>query len=268
MSELRTGGTAVYETLLSDTKDGVRVLTLNRPEVLNALNARAGDELLDALREAERAPEVRCLLLTGSGRAFCAGADLRDHTPGETSLGEILRTRYNRIIHHIRTMEKPVVAAVNGVAAGAGCNLALAADLRLASDRASFLQAFTRVGLIPDSGGTWLLPRLVGLGRALELMLLAEPIDAPTAERVGLVNRVVPHDDLMARAMEWAGRLANGPTRAYGLVKRGVEHNLTVGLRDALEYEALLQEVAGRTEDHREGVAAFLEKRPASYSGR
>ena len=258
----------MYETLLSDTQDGVRILTLNRPVVLNALNARACEELLDALREAERIQEVRCVLLTGSGRAFCAGADLRDHSPGESSLGEILRTRFNRIILQMRTVEKPVVAAINGVAAGAGCNLALAADLRLASDRASFLQAFTRVGLIPDSGGTWLLPRLVGLGRALELMLLAEPIDAATAERVGLVNRVVPHDDLMAHAMEVAGRLAKGPTRAYGLVKRGVEHNLTVNLREALEYEALLQEVAGRTEDHREGVAAFLEKRPASYSGR
>lgn len=259
---------AVHETLLVDTRDGVRVLTLNRPDVLNALDARAGEELLGALREAERSPEVRCLLLTGSGRAFCAGADLRDHAPGETSLGEILRTRYNRIILQMRTVEKPVIAAINGVAAGAGCNLALAADLRVASDRASFLQAFTRVGLIPDSGGTWLLPRLIGMGRALEMMLLAEPMDAATAERVGLVNKVVPHDDLMARAMEWADRLAKGPTRAYGLIKRGVDHNIAADLRDALEYEALLQEIAGRTEDHREGVAAFLAKRRASYAGR
>ncbi len=259
---------AVHETLLVDTRDGVRVLTLNRPDVLNALDARAGEELLGALREAERSPEVRCLLLTGSGRAFCAGADLRNHTPGETSLGEILRTRYNRIILQMRTVEKPVIAAINGVAAGAGCNLALAADLRVASDRASFLQAFTRVGLIPDSGGTWFLPRLVGMGRALEMMLLAEPIDAATAERVGLVNKVVPHDDLMARAMEWAERLAKGPTRAYGLIKRGVDRNIAADLREALEYEALLQEIAGRTEDHREGVAAFLAKRPASYGGR
>ncbi len=259
---------AVHETLLVDTRDGVRVLTLNRPDMLNALDARAGEELLGALREAERSPEVRCLLLTGSGRAFCAGADLRNHTPGETSLGEILRTRYNRIILQMRTVEKPVIAAINGVAAGAGCNLALAADLRVASDRASFLQAFTRVGLIPDSGGTWFLPRLVGMGRALEMMLLAEPIDAATAERVGLVNKVVPHDDLMARAMEWAERLAKGPTRAYGLIKRGVDRNIAADLREALEYEALLQEIAGRTEDHREGVAAFLAKRPASYGGR
>ncbi len=258
----------MYETLLTETRDGVGVITLNRPDVLNAINVRIAEELLDALRDAEQAADVRCLLLTGAGRGFCAGADLRDHTPGETSLGDLLRARYNRIILRLRTMEKPVIAAVNGVAAGAGCNLALAADLRIASERASFIEVFTRVGLIPDSGGTWLLPRLVGMGRALELMFFAEPVDATAAERLGLVNRIVPHDELMARAMEWALRLAQGPTRAYGLVKRGVEHNLAVDLRGALEYEAFLQEIAGRTEDHREGVAAFLAKRPPSYLGR
>ena len=259
---------AVYETLLTETRDGVRVITLNRPDVLNAINAQIGEDLLGALREAEQAADVRCLLLTGAGRAFCAGADLRDFTPGEASLGDLLRTRYNRIALRLRTMEKPVIAAVNGVAAGAGANLALAADLRIVSDHASFIEVFARVGLIPDSGGTWLLPRLVGVGRALELMFFAEPVDAAAAERLGIANRVVPHDDLMARAMEWAGRLAQGPTRAYGLIKRGVEHNLGVSFREGLEYEAFLQEIAGRTEDHREGVAAFLAKRPPTYSGR
>lgn len=258
----------MYETLLTETRDGVRVITLNRPDVLNAINAQIGEELLDVLRDAEQAGDVRCVLVTGAGRAFCAGADLRDFTPGETSLGELLRGRYNRIILRLRTMEKPVIAAVNGVAAGAGANLALAADLRIASDRASFIEVFTRVGLIPDSGGTWLLPRLVGVGRALELMFFAEPLDAAAAERLGIVNRVVPHDDLMARAMEWAVRLAQGPTRAYGLIKRGVDHNLAVDLRGGLEYEALLQEIAGQTQDHREGVAAFLAKRPPAYQGR
>src|SRR5579884_210946 len=258
----------MYETLLIETHDGVRIVTLNRPEVLNAIDARSGEELLDALRGAEQAADVRCLILTGAGRAFCAGADLKDHVPGGTSLGEVLRDRYNRIVLRLRSMEKPVIAALNGVAAGAGCNLALAADLRIASDRASFIEVFARVGLIPDSGGTWLLPRLVGVGRALEMMLLAEPVDAATAERIGLVNRVVPHDELRARAMEWAVRLAQGPTRAYGLTKRAVDHNLAVDLRATLEYEAFLQEIAGRTEDHREGVAAFLAKRPPSYLGR
>jgi 2-(1,2-epoxy-1,2-dihydrophenyl)acetyl-CoA isomerase len=258
----------VPDTLLIETIEAVRVVTLNRPDVLNAINTQIGEELLEALRDAEQAPDVRCVVMTGAGRAFCAGADLKDHAPGETSLGDVLRSRYNRIILRIRTMEKPVIAAVNGVAAGAGCNLALAADLRIASDRASFIEIFTRVGLIPDSGGTWLLPRLVGVGRAFEMMLFGDPVDAPAAERLGLVNRVVPHETLMARVMEWAVRLAHGPTLAYGLIKRGVDHNLAVDLRAGLEYEAWLQEIAGRTEDHREGVTAFLEKRPASYRGR
>jgi 2-(1,2-epoxy-1,2-dihydrophenyl)acetyl-CoA isomerase len=258
----------VYETLLAETQDGVRVLTLNRPDVLNAINAQMGADLLQALRDAERAAEVRCVVLAASGRGFCAGADLREQVPGQTSLGDLLRARYNGIVLRMRTMEKPVIAAINGVAAGAGCNLALAADLRIASDRANFIEAFSRVGLIPDSGGTWFLPRLVGMGRALEMMFFADPMDALTAERLGLVNRVVPHDDLMARAKEWAARLAAGPTRAYGLIKRGVNRALALDLQGALEYEAHLQEVAGRTQDHREGVAAFLAKRPAQYIGR
>lgn len=258
----------MYETVLTEDRGGVRVVTLNRPEVLNAFDAKLGEELLDALTKAEANAGVRCIVLTGAGRAFCSGADLRGHTPGETSLGAMLRSRYNRIILRLRTMEKPVIAAVNGVAAGAGCNLALAADLRVASDRASFIEVFTRVGLIPDSGGTWLLPRFVGVGRALEMMFFAEPIDAAAAERLGLVNRVVSQDDLIPRTLEWAARLAEGPTRAYGLIKRGVDRALALDLRAALEYEAHLQEIAGRSDDHREGVAAFLEKRPPSYAGR
>ncbi len=258
----------MYETVLIEDRGGVRVVTLNRPDVLNAFDATLGEELLDALTKAEGAVEVRCVVLTGAGRAFCSGADLRGHTPGETSLGALLRSRYNRIVLRLRTMEKPVIAAVNGVAAGAGCNLALAADLRVASDRASFIEVFTRVGLIPDSGGTWLLPRFVGVGRALEMMFFAEPVDAAAAERLGLVNRVVSQDDLMPRTLEWAARLAEGPTRAYGLIKRAVDRALALDLRGALDYEAHLQEIAGRSDDHREGVAAFLAKRPPSYAGR
>ena len=258
----------MYETVLTEDREGVRVITLNRPDVLNAFDAKLGEELLDALAKADGDAQVRCVVLTGAGRAFCSGADLRGHTPGETSLGALLRARYNRIILRLRTTEKPVVAAVNGVAAGAGCNLALAADLRVASDRASFIEVFTRVGLIPDSGGTWLLPRFVGVGRAFEMMFFAEPVDAAAAERLGLVNRVVPADDLMPRALEWAARLAQGPTRAYGLIKRGVDRALALDLRGALEYEAYLQEIAGRSEDHREGVAAFLAKRAPAYVGR
>jgi 2-(1,2-epoxy-1,2-dihydrophenyl)acetyl-CoA isomerase len=258
----------VYETVLTEDRDGVRTITLNRPDVLNAFDSRLAEELLDALTKAADAAEVRCVVLTGAGRAFCSGADLRGHKPGETPLGQLVRSRYNRIVLRLRTMEKPVIAAVNGVAAGAGCNLALAADLRLASDRAAFIEVFTRVGLVPDSGGMWLLPRFVGVGRALEMMFFADPIDAAGAERLGLVNRVVPHDELMPRTLEWAARLAQGPTRAYGLIKRGVDRALALDLRGGLDYEAFLQEIAGRSDDHREGVAAFLEKRPPSYVGR
>src|SRR5207245_10043070 len=224
----------MYETLLTETKDGVRVLTLNRPEVLNAVDAQMGQDLLHALREAEREAAVRCVLLAAAGRGFCAGADLREQAPGETSLGDLLRTRYSGIVQRLRTMEKPVVAAINGVAAGAGCNLALAADLRIASERAPFIDVVTRVELIPDSGGTWLLPRLVGLGRALELMFFADPVDAATAERGGLVNRVVPHDDLGPLALEWAVRLAAGPTRAHGVLTRGVNQALAARLGEEL----------------------------------
>ncbi len=256
------------EALRVEIQDGVQTITLDRPDALNAMTATMGKELDEALRDAERSDEVRCVVLTGAGRGFCSGQDLREIPEGGGTFRDLLRSRYNRIIHRMHAMEKPVVAAVNGVAAGAGCNLALAADLRVASDRATFIEVFARIGLIPDSGGTWFLPRLVGVGRALEMMMLADPVDAATAERIGLVNRVVPHGELMPRTMEWAVRLAQGPTRAYGLIKRGVTRNLSADLRGALEYEACLQEIAGRTDDHREGLAAFREKRSPAYRGR
>lgn len=256
------------DTLLVDQSEGVLTITLNRPDVLNAFNDRMLEELHEALRQAKRDLAVRCVVLTGAGRGFCSGQDLRDRA-GTTafSFGESLRDRYNPIITQMRTIEKPVIAAVNGVAAGAGCSLALAADMRFASDRASFIEVFARVGLVPDSGSTYFLPRLVGLGKALELAYTAEPVDAPEALRLGLVNRVVPHDDLMSQTRALASRLAAGPTRGYGLTKRAINHGLHAVLEQALAYEAHLQEVAGRTADHREGVAAFLEKRQASFKG-
>jgi 2-(1,2-epoxy-1,2-dihydrophenyl)acetyl-CoA isomerase len=259
----------VLETVLTTAEAGVFTITLNRPDVLNALNDQLTSDLAEALTFAERAPDVRCVVLTGAGRGFCSGQDLRDRSGvGEISYGDSIRVRYNPIILKIRTMEKPVIAALNGVAAGAGCNLALAADLRLASDRASFIEVFSRVGLIPDSGGTFLLPRLVGLGKAFELAYTAEAVDAAEALRLGLVNRVVPHDDLMPATMDLAKRLAEGPTRGFGLTKRGFNFALSASLQDALEYEAYLQEIAGRTADHREGLAAFMEKRRPRFEGR
>jgi len=256
-------------TVLTALEGGVLTLTLNRPEVLNALNEQLTADLHDGLRFAERTPEVRCVVLTGAGRGFCSGQDLRERTGGEAvSYGDSLRRRYSPVILRMRTMEKPVIAAVNGVAAGAGCNLALAADLRIASERASFIEVFSRVGLVPDSGGTFTLPRLVGLGKALELAFTADPVDAHEALRLGLVNRVVPHDELMAHTLALATRLAQGPTRAFGLTKRAFNYALTASLEATLEYEAHLQEIAGRTADHREGVAAFLEKRQPRFEGR
>lgn len=256
------------DTIALEQQDGVLTITLNRPEMLNAVNDQMLRELHDALRQAARDAAVRCVALTGAGRGFCSGQDLRDRAGATTfSFSESLRSRYNPVILQIRTMEKPVLAAVNGVAAGAGCSLALAADLRIASDRASFIEVFARVGLVPDSGSTYFLPRLVGLGKALELAYMAEPVDAQEALRLGLVNRVVPHDDLPAQTALLASRLASGPTRGYGLTKRAINHGLHASLEQALDYEAALQEIAGRTADHREGVAAFLEKRQPNFKG-
>jgi len=255
------------ETIQLDQRDGVLLVTLNRPDVLNAINDLMLRELSDALRQAARDAAVRCVVLTGSGRGFCSGQDLRDRAgPGTPSFRESLGNRYNPVILQMR-MEKPVLAAVNGVAAGAGCSLALAADLRIASDRASFIEVFARVGLVPDSGSTYFLPRLVGLGKALELAYTADAVDAAEALRIGLVNRVVPHDVLVPEVMTLAKRLATGPTRGYGLAKRAINYGLHATLEQALDYEAAVQEIAGRSADHREGVAAFLAKRPPSFTG-
>ena len=257
-----------YETLLYDVAEGVATLTLNRPDALNAVNDGLDRDLKDALKSAERDPEVRALVLTGAGRAFCSGQDLRDRAGLTTSLGESLRNRYNVLVGRMRGMEKPIVASVNGVAAGAGMGLALACDMVLASDRAQFIMAFTRIGLIPDSGSTYFLPRLVGYPKAFELMALAEPLGAQDAQALGIVNRVYAPEELEGATREIALRLARSPTRAIGLMKRALNRSLETGLGDALEYEAYMQELAGRTEDFKEGVAAFVEKRQAAFRGR
>src|SRR5262245_4510382 len=257
-----------YETILYEKQNGVAKITLNRPQALNAFTAQMNQELQEALREAEQDAAVRCLLLTGAGRAFSAGQDLKGRTPDQKgSLGESPRERYNPIILRLRRSEKIVIAAVNGVAAGAGCNLALACDLRIASEEARFIQAFVRVGLAPDSGGSFFVPRLVGLSKAFELLLLGEPVDAREAQRIGLVAKVVPAAEFPALMTEVAERIARGP-RSIGLIKRALNRSLLPELEAQLEYEAELQEIAGRSADYDEGVRAFLEKRSPVFSGK
>jgi 2-(1,2-epoxy-1,2-dihydrophenyl)acetyl-CoA isomerase len=256
------------ETLLRDTDDGILTLTLNRPDALNSFTVAMKEELLAALRAAARERSVRVVVLTGAGRAFSAGQDLKERqSPGVADLGTELRVRYNPIVLAMRRLEKPVIGAINGVAAGAGCSIALACDIRLASERASFIEVFGRVGLVPDTGSTWFLPRLVGPARAAEMIFTAEPVDAATAERIGLVNRVVPAEQLMDEARTLARKLAAAPPLALALAKRALNRALESGLEDALEYEAQLQSIAGRSRDHVEGVAAFVEKRAPRFTG-
>ncbi len=257
-----------YQTVLWAVDGGVATLTLNRPDVLNALNKQMTDEIQDALKQAERDKAIRCLVITGAGRAFSAGEDLRAHAGGvRASVADAVRTRYNPIVLKMRGLEKPIIAAINGVAAGAGMSLALAADLRIASDKAKLIMAFSRIGLVPDSGGSYFLPWLVGLGKAAELCMLAEDVLADEAWRIGLVNRVVPADQLVSATAEWANKLAQGPTVAYGLTKRALNRAMHAQLHEILEYEGHGQETASRTADAQEAIAAFVEKRTPHFKG-
>lgn len=257
-----------YETIIYEKENGVATITLNRPQALNAFIPQMNKEVMEALKDGERDGAVRCFMITGAGRAFCAGQDLKGRTPEQKgSLGESLREKYNPMIRQIRQMEKIVVAAVNGVAAGAGCNLALACDLRVASEDAKFIQSFVRVGLAPDSGGSFILARLVGLSKAMELLLLGDPVDAREAQRIGLVARVFSNADFAGSAREIAGKIAAAP-RGIGLIKRAVNHANLLNLESDLEYEAYLQEIAGRSADYDEGVRAFLEKRDPVFTGK
>jgi len=263
---------ATYQFLLTHQEDGVLTLTMNRPEVLNALNATMIDELGDEIERAAADASVRCIVLTGAGRAFGSGQDLNDFTtlyqsPGPIVVSEHL-AKYHRILLGIQQAPKPVIAAVHGVAAGASCNLALACDLRIAADNARFIEAFARIGLVPDAGGGYLLPRLVGLGKAMELAMLADEVRGPEAERLGLVNRCVPAAEFEATVRDLATRLANGPTIAYRLIKDQLYRSVDSDLATALRIEGELQDVAINTADHREAVTAFLEKRPPRYQGK
>jgi len=254
--------------ILVRVADGVATITLNRPAALNALTIPMKERLLAALEAAGRNPAVRAVVLTGAGRAFCAGQDLRERlAPDPPSFDEELRLRYNPIVRAIRDLPQPVVAAVNGVAAGAGASLAFACDLRIAAEGAKFVLAFGRIGLVPDTGATWTLPRLVGAARAAEIALLGDAVDAAAALRTGLVSRVVPADALAAEAAALAGRLAGMAPGATAATKRLLAGAFDRRLDEALEGEAAAQAAAGAHPDHAEGLAAFVEKRPPRFGG-
>jgi 2-(1,2-epoxy-1,2-dihydrophenyl)acetyl-CoA isomerase len=257
--------------LLIDDDRGVRTLTLNRPSAYNSLTIELKDELLAALRAATADDAVRAVVLTGAGRAFCAGQDLKEHVAllasGDPSPLRTVEDHYNPITLTIARMPKPVIAAVNGTAAGAGASFAYAADLRIAATSAKFLMAFANIGLTADSGGSWTLPRLIGYGRAMEIMLLGTSVDAPRALEIGMVNQVVPDDEVLSTAHELATRMAAGPTTAYATIKAALQSAAATDLPTALAEEARGQIAAGATADHREAVQAFVEKRPATFTG-
>lgn len=257
------------DTLHTKLVDGVMTLTLNRPDVFNSFNQEMGRAFQAALDDAASNPAVRCVVITGNGRAFCAGQDLKEVT-SESSPGfkVIVEETYNRSIRRICDMEKPVVAAVNGVAAGAGANVALACDFVVAKESVKFIQAFANIGLIPDSGGTYWLPRLVGMARAKALTMLGTPLPAVEAQAIGLIHQAVPEEAFEEAVSSVASQLANMPTRGLGLTKRALHAAMSHDLHRQLALELDLQFEAAETSDYAEGVQAFLEKRPAKFEGR
>jgi len=261
-----------YETVLYEQNGAILKITMNRPDKLNAMTDTLLHELGDAFQCAGDDPSVRVVVLTGAGRGFCAGADLagvvESGFEGDSyPYREHLINNYNPLILRMRNLPKPIIGAINGVAAGAGMSLALACDMRIAADNASFLQAFVKIGLVPDSGSTWMLPRLVGMARAVDLMLSGRKIGTQEALEIGLVNQVVPSDQLIETVGKMAAEFAAAPTKTVGYIKQAVEFALHSTLEQALFKEADLQEMAGKTSDHAEGVAAFLQKRPPQFKG-
>lgn len=261
---------AEYETILVEQEEGVATITLNRPDKYNALNRLVAKELISVFKEAQRSEAIRCLLLTGAGKGFCAGQDLGDSEArsADFSFREHLEEGYNKMVSWMHSLEKPIVVAVNGACVGAGLGLALAGDIRYASDQAKFRSAFIGIGLAPDSGVSYWLPRLIGPARAAEMLFTNDLIDATTAAQWGLINKVLPHDQLLPAAKALALKLAAGPTRGIGLTKRALNHAWGASFSEQLAYEAQLQEIAGHTADYREGVAAFREKREVQFTGK
>lgn len=261
-----------YKTLLIEHGNGVTRITLNRPQTLNALSPALMEELQDAVTQAASDAECRCVLLTGTGRGFSSGADLQEAVDGvdlaDPDFGSALRSTYNPIVQTLREMPKPCIAAINGVAAGAGCNIALAADVILAARSAKFIQAFIKIGLVPDAGGTWTIPRLIGRARALRWMMTGEAIDADTADAWGLVSMVVDDDKLMDEAQAMAEGLAQAPTRALAGIKQLVDAASQNDAATQMEAEAGTQFRVGKSKDTMEGIHSFLEKRKPEFTGK
>lgn len=260
---------ASYKFLLSKIEKGIATISLNRPEVYNALNDEITFELQDAFKAVARDESVRVVILTGEGKAFCAGQDLKSSSTEEKrSFLDSLHKRYNPIIRSMRNLPKPIVCRLNGVAAGAGCSLALACDVIVASEAATLIEVFVNIGLVPDSGSSYFLPRLVGMAKAFELCSMGTRVKAREAERLGLINKTVAPEQLDTAVMEFVDFYSKAPTKAIGLIKKMLNKSATSTLDDMLDYEAYCQEIAGNTDDYKEGVSAFIEKRKPDFKGR
>ena len=254
-------------SILFEIKDSIAFITLNRPDKLNSFNREMALLLQEKLDECQ-SKEIRCVYITGAGRAFSAGQDLDEVVdPKGPKVTVILKEHYNPIVKKIRTLQKPVVAAVNGIAAGAGANLAFCCDIALASSSASFVQAFSKIGLVPDTGGTYFLPRLIGWQKASALFMLNDKIPAPEAERMGMIYKAIPDDQFKEESIRIAGTLATMPTKGHALTKLALNNSLINNYEDQLHDEEILQERAGKTQDYKEGIQAFLEKRKPIFKG-
>ena len=257
-----------YKFLKYSKQMGVATISLNRPDVYNALHDDITYELQDVWKVVAKDNDVRVIVLTGEGKAFCSGQDLKDASgKGERSFKESLEKRYNPIIRAMRNLPKPIVCRLNGVAAGAGCSLALACDLIVASEEASLIEVFINIGLVPDSGSSYFVPKLVGMAKAFELCTMGTRVSSAEAVRIGLINKAVPHDQLDNAVKEYTDYFMKAPTKSIGLIKRMLNKAAHSSLEDMLEYEAYCQEIAGQTSDYKEGVKAFLEKRKPDFLG-